>query len=93
MKREKLRRLAYKTTALARAVDISRSIIYEEIRDGRLLARKCHGRTIILRTDAIRWLEGLPVLRANATAKETTAGATEAQVSGEIAPIPGEDGR
>jgi hypothetical protein len=88
VKRKKLGRLAYRTGALARTVGISRSIIYEEIRDGKLLARKCHGCTIILRSDAIRWLESLPLLQRKVTPRNATSAVIDAEPSREIKQIP-----
>jgi hypothetical protein len=61
--RRKFSRLAYSIKRLANETDTSRTLIYEEIAAGRLLARKIHRRTIILRSDAIEWLRGLPCSR------------------------------
>jgi hypothetical protein len=61
-KRILARRLAYSIRQLAKECDIGRSRIYEEISAQRLLARKIGRRTIIRRSDAIRWLRSLPIL-------------------------------
>ena len=55
-------RLAYSITRLAKESDISRSMIYEEIAAGRLIARKIGRRTIVRRADALAWLRSLPRL-------------------------------
>ena len=41
---------------------ISRTSTYTEIREGRLRARKCGRRTIIVDEDADKWLQHLPVI-------------------------------
>ena len=43
---------------------IGRTKLYEAIADGRLTARKCGSRTIILRADLERFLTSLPVVEA-----------------------------
>jgi hypothetical protein len=45
---------------------IGRSAAYEEINDGRLVARKRGSRTLIPRAAARRWLENLPLLKSRA---------------------------
>jgi hypothetical protein len=40
-------------------------MIYEEITAGRLIARKVGRRTIVRRSDALRWLRLLPSLDSN----------------------------
>lgn len=47
---------------LVAASGLGRTSVYAEIRDGRLVARKCGKRTIILASDAKAWLQGLPRL-------------------------------
>lgn len=39
---------------------IGRTAVYEEMKAGRLKARKCGRRTLIPRTEAERWLSSLP---------------------------------
>jgi hypothetical protein len=53
-------RLSYSIERLAKVCDVGRSLIYEEISAGRLIARKVGRRTIVRRSDAIRWLCALP---------------------------------
>ena len=48
--------------AKARA-GVGRSLIYEEIKSGRLRARKLGRRTLILAADLSAWLNNLPVVR------------------------------
>ena len=43
------------------ATGIKRSSIFEEIREGRLKARKFGRRTLILRSDLMEWLHALPL--------------------------------
>jgi len=59
-KRRTSSRLSYSIDRLAAACDVGRSLLYEEIAAGRLTARKVGRRTIVTRSDAIRWLRGLP---------------------------------
>lgn len=44
----------------ARAAGICRTNVYREIREGRLRARRCGGRTLIFVSDFKTWLESLP---------------------------------
>ena len=41
---------------------ISRGQVYQEIKHGRLIARKCGSRTLILNEDAAAWRRSLPKL-------------------------------
>jgi hypothetical protein len=41
---------------------LGRSFVYDEIRKGRLIARKAGGRTIILASERERYLSNLPIL-------------------------------
>jgi excisionase family DNA binding protein len=52
---------AYSIDEFRAAFSIGRSVVYEEIRTGRLRARKVGSRTLIAREDAIEWLRNLPV--------------------------------
>ena len=47
---------------VCRETTLGRSQIYEEIRSGRLPAKKCGRRTLIAAADFQRWVEGLPAL-------------------------------
>jgi excisionase family DNA binding protein len=52
--------LAYSVDRFGLLFNIGRSTIYEEIRAGRLKARKAGARTLIAHEDAIAWLNALP---------------------------------
>jgi len=56
--------LAYSINDFADAIGVGRSKIYEEIRDGRLQAKKFGSRTIVLAQDAKAYLSQLPDLAA-----------------------------
>ena len=57
-------RLAFSISEASEAVGLSKDKIRDEIRSGRLRARKCGRRTLLTREDVSRWLAGLPVLVA-----------------------------
>jgi hypothetical protein len=46
------------------ASGLSRSLIYLAIAEGKLCARKCRGRTLILREDLQQFLASLPSIKA-----------------------------
>ena len=52
--------LAYSVGDAAEAAGVGRSFLYEEIRVGRLIARKAKGRTLILHQDLVDYLSDLP---------------------------------
>jgi len=68
--RRQTARLAYSIERLAKESDISHSMIYEEITAGRLIARKVGRRTVVRRSDALRWLRLLPPLGAHDQSNE-----------------------
>lgn len=51
----------YDVREAARVLGISLSGLYREVKDGRLVARKLGGRTLILGSDLFSYLENLPV--------------------------------
>jgi excisionase family DNA binding protein len=53
-------RLAYSPEEATRVASVGRSLIFKEIRDGRLIARKVGRRTIIAADDLQAWLKSLP---------------------------------
>lgn len=53
-------KLARSIPEFCRATDVGRSKIYEEIKAGRLKAKKFGSRTIIIDEDGRAWLEALP---------------------------------
>lgn len=58
--------LAYPVNEFAKAVGIGRSKVYEEIRLGRLRAKKLGARTVITGPDARAYLDSLPDVKAAA---------------------------
>jgi hypothetical protein len=61
-------RLAYSIAEFAVASDSSRAVLYEAIKQGRLKARRHGGRTLILHSEGLAYLESLPLATAdNAT--------------------------
>jgi hypothetical protein len=58
----------YSVEEFARRHDIGRTTAYEEIKAGRLIARKVQGRTIILEEDAKTWRESLPRVQPSVAA-------------------------
>lgn len=53
--------LAYSPRDFSRLFGIGKTKLYEEIKEGRLIARKVGSRTIILAEDARSWLRALPI--------------------------------
>jgi len=56
--------LAFSIAEASTRSDIGRTAIYEMINSGRLTARKCGRRTLILADDLRRCLESLPEINA-----------------------------
>jgi hypothetical protein len=56
-------RLAYSIKEAASASGLSRSLLYLAIAQGELLARKCRGRTVVLREDLRKFLARLPAMK------------------------------
>ncbi len=54
--------LAHSVNEAAKIARVGRSFLYEEIRAGRLIARKAKGRTLILHPDLVDYLSHLPRL-------------------------------
>ena len=52
--------LAHSVDEAAEVANLGRSFIYEEIRAGRLVARKAGSRTLILHPDLVNYLANLP---------------------------------
>lgn len=57
---ETTRPLIYSVSEACRAASISRTKLYAEIARGRLRARKCGRRTLIVAKDLEAWAEALP---------------------------------
>lgn len=58
--------LAYSIDEFCECTGIGRSLVYEEIKAGRLIARKARGRTLILPIDGKNYLLSLPTIKAAA---------------------------
>lgn len=52
-------RAAFSIEEFAEWVGIGRTAVFQEMKEGRLVARKCGRRTIILKQEGMRWLESL----------------------------------
>ena len=57
-----IRKLAYSIRELAQMSGLGRSLLYEEVKAGRLIVTKVGRRSIILYDDALTWLARLPKL-------------------------------
>ncbi len=58
--------LAFSVEEAAKAAGLGRTLIFQEIRNGNLIARKIGRRTVILREDLERWLKSRPSARVQA---------------------------
>ena len=58
--------LADSVAGAAKRLGTSRSAVYLELQAGRLVGRKAGRRTLIERTEQLRWLTSLPVMGAAA---------------------------
>ncbi len=56
-------KLAFSVDEAAKAAGVGRTLTFQEIRDGNLIARKIGRRTIILREDLEAWLKSRPAAR------------------------------
>jgi hypothetical protein len=59
-------KLAYSIQRASHASGLSRSLLYVAIGEGKLRARKCGARTVILREDLQQFLASLPAMKAAA---------------------------
>lgn len=57
--------IALKISEACSAARIGRTCLYEAIKSGDLRALKRGKSTLILRDDLVRWIEGLPPVKAN----------------------------
>jgi excisionase family DNA binding protein len=60
--RRRDRQRAMSIAEFCRAYNVGRTTAYQEIKAGRLRARKCGKRTIITEDDAENWLNHLPAI-------------------------------
>ena len=58
-------RLAHSICDVAKITGVGRSLLYEEIKEGRLRIRKLGRRTLIFDSDLRAWLESLPEKHAD----------------------------
>jgi excisionase family DNA binding protein len=58
-------KLAYTLKEFCTLAGVGRSFVYEQIAEGRLLAVKAGGKTLIRRGDATAYLDSLPALRVH----------------------------
>jgi excisionase family DNA binding protein len=58
-------RLAHSICDVAKITGVGRSLLYQEIKEGRLRIRKLGRRTLIFDTDLRTWLESLPEKHAD----------------------------
>jgi hypothetical protein len=54
-------KLALSIADVVRASGLCRTLIFSEIRSGRLVARKCGRRTVVLHDDLVAFLQALPL--------------------------------
>jgi hypothetical protein len=57
--RDVYEKLAHSIDDVVALSSVGRTLVFAEIKAGRLIARKCGRRTIILRSDLHRWLKSL----------------------------------
>lgn len=55
-----VRKLAYSIPELAKYTSLCRNGVYDALNSGELIGRKFGNRTIVLRSEAMRWLKSLP---------------------------------
>lgn len=61
----KAQKLAYSIDDIAKLVGIGRSLLFEEIKAGRLSVKKAGRRTLVLDADLSAWLSNLPASGAD----------------------------
>ena len=57
---------------VCRESGLGRTLIFAEIKSGRLVARKCGRRTLILKEDLLKWLSTLPAVETEASLNSAT---------------------
>jgi hypothetical protein len=57
---QRFQKLAFSINDVVAVSGVGRTLVFAEIKLGRLVARKCGRRTIILQTDLQDWLNSLP---------------------------------
>jgi hypothetical protein len=61
---QKFSKLALSISEVVKASGVGRTLVFAEIKTGRLLARKCGRRTVVLIDDLQDWLRAMPSSRA-----------------------------
>lgn len=61
--------LGHSVDEVVRISGLGRTLVFSEIKEGRLVARKCGRRTIVLRSDIERWLSHLDVAHGKLVAE------------------------
>jgi hypothetical protein len=57
---------------VCRESGLGRTLIFAEIKSGRLVARKCGRRTLILKEDLLKWRSTLPAVETEASLNSAT---------------------
>jgi hypothetical protein len=57
---ERGQKLAHSIDDVVALSGVGRTLVFAEIKAGRLIARKCGRRTVILRSDLQQWLNSMP---------------------------------
>ncbi len=83
---------AYSIDDICECGPFGRSTIYEEIREGRLIARKMRGRTIVLPADFATYLANLPPMKIAPVKPEEAALAKPQAALNEPEPAPSAGG-
>ena len=65
--RELSRKLPHSINGVGALSGLGRTKIFAEIKQGKLIARKCGRRTLILEDDLLKWLHALPDVKAEAS--------------------------
>jgi hypothetical protein len=71
--KESMQKLAYSIPELCHLSGIGRSLLYEEIKAGRLVVTKAGRRSIVLHQDALAWLVNLPKRASTTPTREEEA--------------------
>ena len=53
-------KLAYSIADVQEAASVSRTFVFQELKEGRLKAKKAGSRTLILHEDLLQWLSTMP---------------------------------
>lgn len=84
--------LAYTIAEACAFAGMRRTSLYKAIGAGELRAIKCGGRTLVLREDLHRWLEGMPAIAPSRSPTSETASGPSAIVHDGSGALPPPDG-